>query len=682
MSAEGAGTSQITLALLPHAGRQGVTCRYRCGDQCAHETTNTSDNEYFGQLAQKALSRRGALRATVIVAASAAGTAATDGFAGTASALTDEPMAHSHAIPGTNFVPVPANTADAVTIPEKYAQSVVIRWGDPVTADAPDFDFNRQTAAAQEKQFGYNNDFAALLPLDSAGLSHLLVVNHEYTSEPFMFRGYDENNVTEEQVRIAWAAHGLSVVMVVRHPDSEALRPVPSRYNRRITLTTPFRMTGPAAGSELLQTSADPSGLFVLGTQNNCAGGKTPWGTVLSGEENFHQYFANSDGVTDSVTRERLKRYGFSGMASDRKWERFDRRFDAREEPNETNRFGWIVEVDPHDPFSVPVKHTALGRFKHEGATVSVTADNRVVAYLGDDEAFEYIYKFVSDGTMKSGMSAHARRHNMRLLDSGTLYVARFNGDSGQLDGSGKLPVDGEFDGSGHWIALAHNNKSFVAGMSAEEVYVFTRIAADRMHPTKMDRPEDIETNPINAKVYCALTNNTDRGTAGATGPDEANPRNRNKHGHVLELTEESDNPAAARFTWSLFLVCGDPNSPNTYFGGFPKDQVSAISCPDNLAFDRYGNLWISTDGNELGSNDGLYAVPVRGAERGRVKRFLTVPRGAETCGPVITDSVVTVCVQHPGEIDGASAENPASHWPDGGGNPPRPAVVAVYKDS
>ncbi|WP_143267320.1 PhoX family protein, partial [Amycolatopsis thailandensis] len=264
-------------------------------------------------------------------------------------------------VPGTDFEAVPPNKLDAVTIPEGYDQRVVIRWGDAVEFGAPKFDFRKQTAAAQAKQFGYNNDFVGLIPQDPLGIRNLLVVNHEYTTEVHMFPAdqYDPANPTEEQVKIAWAAHGLSVVQTFRDPIGGALRAVPSPFNRRITLNTAFEVRGPAAGSKFLKTSADPTGRKVFGTQNNCAGGVTPWGTVLSGEENVNQYFANASSVTDPVAAARLKRYGFSGAGTTRKWERFDKRWDLAQEPNEANRFGWVVEIDPNDPNSTPVKHTA-----------------------------------------------------------------------------------------------------------------------------------------------------------------------------------------------------------------------------------------------------------------------------------------------------------------------------------
>ncbi len=216
--------------------------------------------------------------------------------------------------------------------------------------------------------------------------------------------------------------------------------------------------------------------------------------------------------------------------------------------------------------------------------------------------------------------------------------------------------------------------------MTAAQVLVNTRQAGDVVGATKMDRPEDVQPHPITGRVYVALTNNDERGLPGKAGPDEANPRAVNKNGQVLELTEESDDPAARRFGWKLLLVCGDPAAADTYYGGFPKDQVSPISCPDNIAFDPAGNLWIATDGNELGSNDGLFAVALEGDRRGMVKQFLTVPKGAETCGPVVEERMVLVAVQHPGESDDGSVDTPTSHWPDRGTAIARPAVVAVRR--
>ncbi|MEF9904988.1 PhoX family protein [Streptomyces sp. P9-A2] len=673
-------------------GRSAMTCRFRCGDACFHEVPNTSSNAYVGDVISDALSRRSMMRAAAAVTVVAAGAGAVN-LAGVPEAQA-APVAgkggqghghgHGHQKPkgarGLRFTPVAPNTADAVTVPEGYGQNVVIRWGEPILRGAPAFDPENQTAEAQAGQFGYNVDFLALLPLKGERGRQVLVANHEYTDEVLMFRGYDSDNPTREQVEIGWAAHGLGVVVVEEDRRSGRLTPVTRHHlNRRLTATSEFRLTGPVAGSALVKTSADPTGRKVLGTLNNCAGGTTPWGTTLHGEENFNQYFANSGRATD-------KRYGIGTGATERKWERFDKRFDLAQEPNEAHRFGYVVELDPYDPDSVPRKRTALGRFKHEGATVRLTHDGRPVVYSGDDERFDYLYKFVGSKRMRHGDSRSAREHNLTLLDEGTLYVARITGDSPaiEIDGTGKLPKDGEFDGSGQWIPLAtataRGAVSHVDGMTAEEVFVFTRLAGDKVGATKMDRPEDVEPNPVTGKVYVALTNNTNRGVGAHPKADEANPRNANKHGHILELTEQWNRPESTRFAWSLFLVAGDPKDPATYFAGFPKDSVSPISCPDNVAFDDHGNLWISTDGAALGSHDGLFGVATRGDRRGELKQFLTVPKGAETCGPIVQDRRVLVAVQHPGEVDGASVENPGSTWPDGPGTYPRPAVVAVWR--
>ncbi|WP_179382191.1 PhoX family protein [Streptomyces sp. SA15] len=666
-------------------GRSALTCRFRCGDACFHEVPNTSANTYVGDVIAGALSRRSMMRAAAVVTvATAAGAAVAQPVAAAENSATTGTTTHkpgtSKGARGLRFAAVAPNTADVVTVPDGYQQNVVIRWGEPILRGAPAFDPDKQTAAAQAGQFGYNNDFLALLPLPGERNRQLLVANHEYTDEVLMFRGYDSVNPTREQVEIAWAAHGLSAVVVEEDRRTGKLTPVPRHHlNRRVTATTEFKVTGPAAGSELLKTSADPSGRKVLGTLNNCAGGTTPWGTTLHGEENFNQYFANAGRATD-------KRYGIGTAASERKWERFDKRFDVAQEPNEVHRFGYVVELDPYDPTSTPRKHTALGRFKHEGATVRLTHDGRPVVYSGDDERFDYMYKFVGSKRMKQGHSRAVREHNLSLLDEGTLYVAKLTGDSPaiEIDGTGKLPADGEFDGSGEWIPLvtatAKGAVSHVEGMTAEEVCVFTRLAGDKVGATKMDRPEDIEPNPHTGKVYVALTNNSNRGVGTNAKADEANPRNANKHGHVLELTERWNQADSTKFAWSLFLVAGDPKDPATYFAGFPKDKVSQISCPDNVAFDSYGNLWISTDGAQLGSHDGLFGVATKGERRGELKQFLTVPKGAETCGPVIQDRRVLVAVQHPGELDGASLEKPASTWPDGPGKIVRPSVVAVWR--
>ncbi|GAB04376.1 DUF839 domain-containing protein [Gordonia amarae] len=670
------------------SSRARVTCRYKCGEACWHEPGNTSDNAYFRDIARTAISRRSALTAagaTVLgVTLAACGDDSSSSTPAPSSGSTGTP-ATTESPNGMKFAAVAPNTEDKVVIPDGYQQAIVIRWGDPVIPGAPEFDFNKQTPEAQAKQFGFNNDFAGLIPVDGVANHYYLVCNQEYTTELFMFHGYKENAPTEAQARIAMAAHGIVVVEVAAERGTGALTPVIGPRNRKLDAGAPFTLTGPAAGSDFVKTSADPDGTTILGTIANCSGGITPWGTMLSGEENYNNYFSNASKVTDPKAAEHLKRYSFEDDADNHHWGHFEKRFDLAQEPNEANRFGYVVEVDPHYPSSTPVKHSALGRTKHESANIYVIDSGpdkgTVVAYTGDDEKFEYIYKFVSSRKIKSGLSARARAENLRILDEGTLYVATFTGEP--ADGTGTLPKSGKFAGKGSWAPLLTvgadgKAQSHVDGFTPAEVAVFTRSAADKAGATKMDRPEDIEPNPRTGKIYCALTNNDKRGTEGKAPADAANPRNENKNGQIIEIT---DNHTGTDFTWELLLVCGDPAAADTYYGGFDKTQVSPISCPDNVAFDPHGNLWISTDGNALDSNDGLFAVALDGDRRGETKQFLTVPKGAETCGPIIGNDRVVVCVQHPGEEDDHSADNPASHWPDGGTSQPRPAVVAVWRE-
>ncbi|MFF5230550.1 PhoX family protein [Dactylosporangium sp. NPDC000521] len=680
-----------------HGGRDRMTCLYRCGNACEHPVPNQSANPYFIDQVN-AVSRRGVMRAGALVlglagAGAAVGTpafASPAGEAGEPDVVVPEVDTFAAKSPEPSqltFKAVTPNQVDGIVVPNGYDHAVVIKWGDEVVPGAPRFNVAKQSADAQSKQFGYNNDFVAVLPLDRRGERALLVCNHEYTNEDLMFPNFPGiDGLSVEQLRTTMAAHGMSVVELERVGDSGRWTPVSRgwrRYNRRITaLATHFKLTGPAAGHDLLKTAADPSGRDVIGTLNNCAGGVTPWGTILSGEENFNQYFVGAETAVEPA-KTRFNRYGIDTVnrypSGSRKWDRADARFDLTKNPNEANRFGWVVEIDPFTPGSTPRKHTALGRVKHEGANVIIAKNGKAVAYMGDDERFDYLYKFVSDKKFDSGKSYFARRHNLTLLESGSLYVAKLGFTSAaEIDGSGKLPADGAFNGTGEWVALVKDGKSQVPGMSVEEVLIFTRLAGDAVGATKMDRPEDVEPNPKTGKIYVALTNNTARGPAGKAPADEANPRTNNKHGHIFEITEDKGDHTGTTFTWTIPIVCGDPKDPATYFMGFDKAQVSPISCPDNVAFDGAGNLWISTDGNALGTNDGLFAVPLEGPEKGHLKQFLTVPYGAETCGPWIhgDNKSAFVAVQHPGEITGASIEKPASNWPDGDFAKPGVAVA------
>nr|WP_240895091.1 PhoX family phosphatase [Kineococcus siccus] len=650
----------------PAGRRSPMTCHYRCATSCAKPVANPTATPTFRDVVRSAVSRRGVLAGLVGL-----------GVAGVATAQAPQAVAAGrggrnplaaafdpgHQIDFSPIAPVPGD-ADSFDVPAGFAWSTVISWGDPIVAGAPEFDVDAQTPEAQAGQFGYNNDYTDVLPLAGDPNRALLVCNNEYTNEELMFRGWaEQDGPTDDQLRIAMAAQGMSVVELRRAgADAPWAYVRGSEYNRRITATTPMELTGRAAGSRLVRTGGDPKGRTVLGTFGNCAGGTTPWGTVLSGEENFNGYFrAPEEPVDDAAAR-----YGMGGEG--RGWDVVDGRFDVAQEPQEPNRFGYVVELDPYDPSSTPRKHTALGRLKHEGATISLAADGRAVAYMGDDERFDYVYKFVSRRSYREG----DRKHNMRLLEDGDLYVAVFTGDGTE---------DGRYDGTGRWVPLLTGGASRVPGFSVEQVLVQTRLAADAVGATPMDRPEDVQRNPVNGRVYVACTNNTRRGTPDEVAVDEANPRPENKDGHVVEITEDRDDAAATRFRWNLVLVCGDPAEETTYFGDVDRSLVSPISCPDNVAFDAVGNLWISTDGNTLGANDGLYEVAVDGPQRGLVRQFLSVPAGAETCGPVIAaDGTVFVAVQHPGELEGASVDTPKSTFPYDGTGQPRPSVVQVHR--
>jgi uncharacterized protein len=649
-----------------------------CSDQeiLDQGVSNNSNNESFEQvLARRSFMKGAAVAAGMLVInpSSLAGSS------------------HENFPPPLAFVPIQGPNADTVTVPPGYDSQVVIRWGDPLFRGVPDLDVDNQSPQLQARQFGYNCDFVGFIPFpesskrdhdddhhdrhhdyrkgrrDKRSSKGLLVVNHEYTDPRMMFRNYVSGQPTREQVDIELAAHGLTVVEIKYGRLSHVPRVYGwsyefSRYNRRVTAETAILLTGPAAGHDLLKTSSDPTGRRVRGTLNNCAAGKTPWGTVLTCEENFNQYFANNANLPDDDPRKTIHaRYGLTSGASERAWEQHHDRFDISKEPNEPFRFGWVVEIDPFDPYSIPKKRTALGRTKHEAATVVISKRGHAVVYSGDDERFDYMYKFVSEEKYNDRNC----KANFDLLDRGTLYVAKFNDD-----------------GTGRWIPLVAG-RGALAEWTQAEICINTRGAADLVGATKMDRPEDIETNPVNGKLYCAMTNNTQRGTAGRPGIDSANPRANNRHGHIIELSEDGDDSAAAAFNWDVFCLCGDPNNPadGTFFAGW-QGYVSPISSPDNITFDGEGNLWIATDGQPgtLQKADGIYAVPVDGPQRGFLRQFLSSPNASEVCGPEFTpDNRTLFCaIQHPGE--GGTINTPVSIWPDGV-SPARPSVVAIQND-
>lgn len=634
-------------------------CVWKCGAACFHEAPNEQHGrDSIGDVVRRRLSRRGLLRGMAAAAVPFVAAATPLGSA----LLGPSPLGLGHAeaaVPGTGlgFRPVPLHTADSVVVPDGYSSQVLLRWGDPLFPNVPRMTVDNVSAVLQSQTFGYNCDLNVFYPLEGSK-GGLMVVNHEYTEGARMFREYSPATATREQVDVELAAHGLTVVELTRAGNAWGASSA-SRYNRRITGTTPMDITGPLRGHPSMQTSADPTGMTVDGTLNNCAGGRTLWGTVLTAEENFHQYFGNSDALPDGPQKTLNKRYGVPGKGSERQWERVYSRFDAAREPNEVNRFGYMVEIDPYDPTFVPKKRTAMGRYKHEAASMGLTHSGHVAVYSGDDERFDYLYKFVT----KDRYNAEFRTENFELLDEGTLYVAKFYDD-----------------GTGEWIPLDPTQRGELWTWSLAEVCLNTRGAADAVKATPMDRPEDVEINPANNRVYMVCTNNTSRTAGQVNGP---NPRPSNAAGHIIEIDPYGGDHGSNRFTWSIFMLCGDPADPSTYFAGYDKSQVSAIGAPDNIAFDGIGNMWIATDGqfNAIKKNDSIFAVPVAGPDRGRLQAFLSSPAGCEVCGPEFSPDgqAFFVNVQHPGE-NGKGPGDPQSLWPDGTW-PALPSLVVVTKN-
>ena len=616
------------------------------------------------------------------------------------------------------FKPVAASSADQILLPPGYTHDVVARWGESLFSKVPDLDasklkdgvlFEPNAAMLQRSWFGQNCDAIHFFPLDERGARGILCVNNEYCDEALMYpghpgfvgayRGEGRPFVRKhpQTVNVSIAATGVTVVEVAR--ERGRWRMVKdSRYNRRITADTPIDIAGPARGATLMRTHEDPKGELALGTFGNCAGGETPWGTYLTAEENIQDYFGNMD-----VLRERRdvdahivgshRHWRMWKAHSLYGWENVHSRFDLAQEPREPFRHGWIVEIDPRDPSRPPVKRTALGRFAHEGASPVVAPNGQVAVYMGDDDKFEYVYKFISTARF----DAKNPRANRDLLDAGTLHVARF-------DASGR----------GQWMPLVYDRKgplNEAAGFRNQaEVLIKARAAAHLLGATPMDRPEDIEANPLTGRVYVACTRNDSRTHESALrpysgreidlGPNAANPRGKNDYGHIIEIREGGDDHTALEFDWEVFILAGDPkrgrlitnveelqpgklSSEDTYFAGYGKaSELSAIGSPDNLGFDAAGNLWIVTDGTQpQETNDGCWVCPTAGEHRGRLQQFMSGPIGAEVCGVQFTPDNETLffSIQHPGE--NGTVDSPKSHWPDGGSSQPRASVIAVRRE-
>ena len=565
------------------------------------------------------------------------------------------------------FTEVPRSTGEGIQVPPGYTAQVLLRQGDPIKPGAPEYHPATQTGEQQEQQFGTDADFISFMPLpygSNNSTRGLLGVNHENHRAAICFPG-SPKQLTRQQAEVQVAAQGFTITEVAK--EGNQWRVVKdSRYNRRISGNAPMRISGPAAGDARMRTTADPTGTRSFGTLNNCAGGTTPWGTMLTAEENIQNYFTGDAGKGPEAAAR--KRYNITGKGRYADWGRYFDRFNLDKEPNEPNRFGWIVEIDPYDPNHTSVKRTALGRCAHECATHAVSHDGRVAIYSGDDARMEFVYKFVTEGRY----DPKNREANRDLLDRGTLYVARF-----------------EANGKMRWLPLVHGQGPLTAANgfnSQADVVIEARRAGTLLGATPMDRPEDVEPNPRTGSIYVVMTFN-ERRTAAQV--DAANPRAENKWGHIIEIVPPRVNGkpdhAATECDWGFFIVAGDPSKPEQRARyANPPSANGWVCAPDNVAFDPKGRIWISTDGQDDagGFNDSLYAAPTSGPSRGATRCFFTAPDGAEVCGPEFTPDGKTLflSVQHPGE--GSTFDKPSTRWPDFRPDlPPRGSVLAITKN-
>lgn len=564
------------------------------------------------------------------------------------------------------FKAVPVSTRDIVSVPQGYETKVLVSWGDPIFSDAVGFDekkiITQKYAQNAVRCFGDDTDGMHLFPINgSSDKIGILAVNNEYVNPEIMFT-HEGKTLSKDDVLYMQNSLGISIFGVARDKSGFYSVNKSSKFNRRLTANTQFELTGLVAGADSMKTDADLSGKLALGTLNNCGSGPTPWGTYLSCEENFDDFFGWSD--EKFKPDKSLKRYGFQ-QKSVYGWEKFDSRFDVSKNPNEVNRFGWIVEIDPYDPTSTPKKRTALGRFKHENCEIVFAKDGRVVAYSGDDEVNEFVYKFVSKNVFnKNDMSK-----NRDILEEGTLYVAKFEGKHGKF--SGKL----------QWIELAHgkNGLDEKAGFKDQaDILIHVRLAGTHVGATPMDRCEWIAADPNSNYLYATFTNNKSREEGKEDG---ANPRAKNVYGQILKWVPENGDHASDIFVWSTFLLAGNPTIKADLYKGSSNINIdNMFNSPDGLKFDKFGRLWIQTDGSYsnkgdyagMGNNQMLCADP----NTGEIRRFMTGPVACEITGLTFSDDCKTmfVGIQHPGE------SLASSHYPNGGNSVPRSTIVMVTK--
>lgn len=654
-----------------------------------------------------------------------------------------------------NFQAIAKNRNDVVTVPAGYKVTVMTRLGDPISAGVSAYK-NDGTDTGFDKRIGDHGDallFFGITPngkrSDNYSKRGLLVQNHENLSVQYLHPNGPTNVASgprpEDEAIKEIEAHGVSITEYLDDRQKGWTWLQDSTFNRRITPNTPMQFNGPVKGSDYIKTAYSTDGTQGRGTINNCANGHTAWGTNLTCEENWAGYFKRSGDDAQRSARQltALRRYGVTSSNGNYAWSsvtpsnpsdtRF-RRWDARatadmtatqDYRNEPNQFGWVVEIDPFDPASKPRKRTALGRFGHEGAWLGRRVPGQKLAvYMGDDARREYFYKFVSSSNWDASDAASSNRLAIgdKYLDSGTLYVAKFNSN-----------------GTGSWLPLVHGQvpNRPAAGNDAEYVFenqqdilVNARLAADAVGATPMDRPEWTACNPLTGEIYLTLTNNNAAGRP-LNGTDAANPRHYqdlpgasygNPNGHIIRIREGGDNPAATSFIWDIYLFGADSADSSADVNISGLDASNDFSSPDGVWFSRAQNpaglvrplMWLQTDDGaftDRTNNQMLAALPgfvgdggsktitnsgtggataVQTTQAGTaattatLKRFLVGPLECEITGVDTTPDGRTlfVGIQHPGE--NGSASTPSSNWPQSQGGTasgrPRSAVVAITK--
>ncbi|NDY90053.1 PhoX family protein [Ideonella livida] len=709
---------------------------------------NDSANPHFQSILETRLSRRGVLMsglgaASAVVVGSAVATPA-EAATSTGSAVTS-----------LGFHSVDKTLADVVTVPAGYTARVIYALGDPLDANTPEYQ-NDGSDTSFETRAGDHHDGMDYFGLSAAGTRDdqssaraLLAMNHEAITDHFLHvNGATARPRPAAESDKEIAAHGVSIVEVHRGAlgAGRFRTRQSSRFNRRITPHTPARLSGPAAGSALTKTLYSPTGTHCRGTVNNCGTGRTPWGTLMTGEENWAGYFtrgAGDDTARADKSVAALVRYGrAAGGASRHGWETSGtddkyRRFDisrtgasadgSDDYRNELNTFGYLVEIDPYDPKSMPVKRTAMGRFAHESAAFSLLTPGLPLAvYMGDDSRNEYFYKYVSNAVWDAADAQAANRlaAGAKYLDSGRLYVAKFNAD-----------------GTGTWIELSLSNPLIAnyagyAFADQADVVVNARLAADAVGATKMDRPEWSATHPVTGEVYFTLTNNSNRKVTPTSSShsqvDAANPRSYsdsyaggaagspgNVNGHILRLREDALNPGAQSFAWDVYVFGAQADADPSLINLSNLTAERDFSSPDGLWFSQAtGICWIQTDDGAYTDTSNcmmLAAVPGRVGDgsvktlnhgsvvvntpvgkaptHAKLRRFLVGPKDCEITGCCETPDgrALFVNIQHPGESISASAIGTpgayVSHWPGnaGYGNGgalarPRSATIVITK--